>query len=203
VVSDPTNVLALECAKRLAKDPATAVRLCTLHQVVRAQALPPQPGFTRHFRMFALAEAGAALPDHAFEVQAIVRHVAVFWRVFDLSASLGCLFPQRRATLFFSPSKKALADRVRLALAASFPPLELVEETFDSAYYDGVRVLFGATSSMGAYIPIADTGLFDWMDKLTSNRRLRLIASGMGIQLIPLLFTTPSDGGRAPVLGSP
>ena len=42
VVSDPTNVLALLCAQRLAQAPAEDVRLCTVHQVLRAQPLPPQ-----------------------------------------------------------------------------------------------------------------------------------------------------------------
>src|SRR5262249_48596215 len=37
VVSDPTNVLALECASRLIKQPEQAVRLTTCHRCTRAQ----------------------------------------------------------------------------------------------------------------------------------------------------------------------
>src|SRR4029434_1523291 len=40
VVSDPTNVLALECARRLRRDRATIVRLATSHRCVRAPGLP-------------------------------------------------------------------------------------------------------------------------------------------------------------------
>jgi len=47
VVSDPTNVLALECARRLAGAPAADLRLCTVHQVLRAQRLPGRPGPAR------------------------------------------------------------------------------------------------------------------------------------------------------------
>jgi hypothetical protein len=57
VVSDPTNVLALDCARRLARDPRADLRLAKVHQVLRAQALPPKRGFARHLRMLALAEA--------------------------------------------------------------------------------------------------------------------------------------------------
>ena len=37
VVSDPTNVLALESGRRLLADPSAHVRLCTTHQVLRMQ----------------------------------------------------------------------------------------------------------------------------------------------------------------------
>jgi hypothetical protein len=49
VVSDPTNVLALECAKRLQAEPGAHVRLTTSHRCVRAQPFPKLPGFAAHF----------------------------------------------------------------------------------------------------------------------------------------------------------
>ena len=39
VVSDPTNVLALECAKRLREKPRRTIKLATCHRCVRAQPL--------------------------------------------------------------------------------------------------------------------------------------------------------------------
>src|SRR5689334_19537350 len=99
VVSDPTNVLALLAAQRLAKTPHGDVRLCTVHQVLRAQPLPPQPGFSRHFRLFTMVEAGRARADDGFEVDAIARHVATYDALFDVAATLGCSAPERRATM--------------------------------------------------------------------------------------------------------
>lgn len=40
----------------------------------------------------------------------------------------------------------------------------------------------------GEHVPIADVGLFDWIEQLTNHAKLRLVASGAGIQLLPLLF---------------
>src|ERR1043165_437879 len=54
VVSDPTNVLALESARRLREDPTRVVRFCTSHRCVRAQEVPKVPGFPRHFPRFRL-----------------------------------------------------------------------------------------------------------------------------------------------------
>jgi hypothetical protein len=40
----------------------------------------------------------------------------------------------------------------------------------------------------GQPVPLADGGVFDWLATLTSNRRAAYIASGMGAQIIALLF---------------
>ena len=193
VVSDPTNVLALECARRLADAPHETVRLATVHQVLRAQALPPKTGFSRHFRMFALAEAGPGRAEDGFEVEAIARHVALFGRVFDASSALGCSVPERRARIFHDERHAVAAERVRERLARDLPQVELASERFESSYYAGLRVLFGGTSTSGDHVPLADTGVFDWVARLTSNARQRFVASGLGIQLLPLLFRPPGS----------
>lgn len=185
VVSDPTNVLALECARRLAHDPSAHVRLCTVHEVVRAQRFGDKKGFSQHFRLFALAEAGAARADHGFEVDAMAAHAALHLRLFDLAEGSGYRLPDRRATLFAAPGRKAIADRLRARLAGV---IAIEDAELSSNYYDGVRLLIGAKSTHGEHVPLADVGLFDWMPKLTSNRKHRFVASGVGIQLFPILF---------------
>lgn len=188
VVSDPTNVLALECARRLRKRPTEDVRLCTVHQVVRAQPIPDRPGHSRHFRMFAMAEAGPGRAEDGFEVDAIVRHLSVFDRFFEAAGTLGLHFPKRRAIVLTTPDLDTLAERVARALASSLPQVTVVREPLTSSYYGGVRVQFGAHTRTGEFCPIGDLGVFDWMAQLTANRRQRFVASGLGIQLAPLLF---------------
>lgn len=68
------------------------------------------------------------------------------------------------------------------------PRIELRVERFESPYYAGLRVLFGGSDPEGNWVPLADTGAFDWVARLGSNARLRLVASGLGLQLLPLLF---------------
>jgi len=193
VISDPTNVLALECARRLGnmsgkERPSKRVRLCTVHQVLRTQPIQKASGFTRHFRLFALGEAGRGKAEDGFEVEAIARHVKVFDRLLDAGETLGCSFPKRRARVLVSLGQEVLGQRVREALEAVNISLEAPDEALENPYYDGIRVLFGAESRSGAFIPIGDTGRFDWMAQLTSNRKMRFVASGLGLQLMPLLF---------------
>lgn len=193
VVSDPTNVLALVCAQRLRQTPDLHVKLCTVHQTLRAQALPPRPGFSRHFRLFALAEAGRARADDGFEVEAVTRHVGVFDRLMDACAAIGATFPQRSLVVLSTPARAVLAERVRARLAASYPHVAVRAEAFAHPYYDGLRVMFGSHSQAGEHVPLGDTGVFDWMPRLTANHKHRFVASGLGIQLVPGLFR-PSPG---------
>jgi hypothetical protein len=188
VVSDPTNVLAIECARRLADAATSHVKLCTVHQVVRAQRFAAKPGFSQHFRLFALAEAGAARPDHGFEVDAIVSQVALYGRLFDAFEAIGYRLPNRKVTLFVAPDAGPIGDRVRARLREAMPALALEERPLESGYYDGFHLFFGAGSVVGAHVPLADVGRFDWVAKLRSNRRQRLVASGLGLQLVPMLF---------------
>jgi hypothetical protein len=188
VVSDPTNVLALECARRLADRPTATVRLCTVHQVLRAQPLPPGVGLSRHFRLFALAEAGPGQPEDGFEVEAIARQLQAFDRLFDALGELGCVFPGRRATVHAAGARATLAARLRAQLSRALPHVAVEERALESNYYQGLRVLFGASSASGQPLDIADIGVFDWVARLTANRRMRLVASGFGLQRAPLSF---------------
>ncbi len=189
VVSDPTNAMALISARRLKTDGRQPLRLCTVHQTLRAQPLPPAPGFSRHFRLFALTEAGDGLPDDGFEVEAIARMVGVFDRLFDAATSeLGCRFPNRRALVRTTPAREALGQRLLERLRAALPAVEVTRAPLEQAYYHGARVMFGADSRAGVHLPIGDVGVFDWLARLTANRRRRFVAGGFGLQLVPLQF---------------
>jgi hypothetical protein len=183
VVSDTTNVMALECARRLRADPAAHVRLATSQRVVRAQQVPKLPGYTQHFRLFTLASAARERKDHAFVVEALAEHIRTLLAVLDRLEAHGYAFPERVLHLRATPARAGLADRIAAAV-----PLAALREPLDHAYYHGLRYLIGVRGPDGSEIPLIDGGAFDWLAKLTSNRRLVFVASGMGAGLVPLLF---------------
>lgn len=62
----------------------------------------------------------------------------------------------------------------------------------DHPYYSGgLRYQIDARSTNGDELPLADGGAFDWVAKLTSNRKAVYVASGFGSQLAALLFQRP------------
>ena len=184
VVSDPTNVLALECARRLRGHWDTPVHLATCHRVLRAQPVPSLPAHSQHFSMFALATGGREAKDHAFTVDTLVLHIRTILRAIERLELHGYSFGARRVVILTTSERTAVGDRVAglLDLATARAPLE-------HAYYSGgLRYQIWVTAPDGAEVPLIDGGAFDWLTRLAANRRAVFIATGAGAQLIVLRF---------------
>jgi hypothetical protein len=187
VVADPTNVMALECARRVRRNPSATVRLATSHRCVRTQPLPPDPAFTANFRIFCLASAALERGDHAVVVSALVEHVTTILQAFDRLEQHGFAFPNRRVTVLAAEPRAALGDRIASGIAVA--PVERAR--LDHPYYSGgLRFQINAGATGGGGFPLADGGAFDWVATLTSNRKAVYVASGIGSQLVALLFRT-------------
>jgi hypothetical protein len=182
VVADPTNVLALECARRLRGGNTPVVRLATSHRCVRAQELPKGAGFAPHFRIFCLATAGRERQDHALLREAAAGQLAVHLRALDRLEARGYAFPGRRVVVLARPERAAAADR----LAATLQGTPVERGPLEHAYYDGLRFMIQIGAG-DAPLPLVDGGAFDWVAKLTSNRRLVFVASALGSQLAAVL----------------
>lgn len=184
VVSDPTNVLALESACRLRADPTQVVRLATCHRCVRAQEVPKLPGYAAHFRIFCLATAGHERKDQAFVTDALVDHINTHLRALDRLEHHGYAFPDRSVKILATPQREPLGRRVAEALRA----VPASTATLEHGYYDGLRFMISTTGSNGTSIPLIDGGAFDWLGQLAANDKLVYVASGMGSQLAAYLF---------------
>jgi hypothetical protein len=183
VVSDPTNVLALECARRLQEKVHEVVRLATVHRCVRAQPFPKQPGFTAHFRIFCLATGTLKGPDHDGVAAAMVEHIRAHQRGFERLEEFGYRFPDVLVTVLATERSASLADRICAALGG-----QIERGALQHPYYGGLRFMIRARAASGEHLPIADGGAFDWLARLTSNRKLSFVASGLGTQLIAHAF---------------
>ena len=191
VLSDPTNVLALESARRLRADPSLNIKLAASHRCVRAQSFAPGPGIAAHFRMFCLTSAGHEIKNHGFVVHSLIEHIQ-----FHLSAlaELG-----RRAdavhevilTLRSAPSHAHLASRI----GAAFPGIAMEREGLTNNYYGGLRFSIDVRTAAGERANLCDGGAFDWLGKLTANRKFAFVASALGSQRVAIVFglRPPSD----------
>ncbi|MDY6944919.1 MAG: hypothetical protein SXG53_04300 [Pseudomonadota bacterium] len=184
VVSDPTNVLALECAKRLRAAPHAVVKLTTSHRCVRAQAALDRPGFAAHFRIFCLASASHEQKDHAFVTAALTEHIRTHIAALDRLEQHGYSFPDRRLRLLATPQRLHLARRI----AAGIPEIPAAFEPLEHNYYDGLRFVLDVGTPDGNAIALIDGGAFDWLRQLTANNRMVLVASGLGSQLAATIF---------------
>jgi hypothetical protein len=187
VVSDPTNVLALECAERLRAAPNTAVHFATSQRVIRAQALPPdKPHFAAHFRIFCLASAGRESKEHGFTVAAFTRHIKTMQHALDRLEQHGYQFGARRVDILATPERASLGDRIADAVGGT---RKLLQHRY---YNGGLRYMLWVTAPDGEQVPLIDGGAFDWLAQLTSNRRLVYITTGAGAQLMAIMFRQTS-----------
>lgn len=156
VAADTTNALALEAAVRrqAARDD---VRLAAVQRVVRAQRFAGSGRFA-HFTLFAAVSAGRDRGSLAFERQHFAEHVAFLREACgDVEVRVTVLDPQFevvRGDLPADPSRR-------------------------TGYYQGLcfKVFRGG-------VEIGDGGFTDWTQRLTGNRKERLLISGVGVDRV-------------------
>jgi hypothetical protein len=85
-LGDSTIALALEAARRRGSN--GLVRLCASHRVIRLQPFDV-PGFSPHFRLFALVTGGRDTGNFRFEMEQLLEHSRVYLRLFGLLPSSG------------------------------------------------------------------------------------------------------------------
>jgi hypothetical protein len=193
VVSDTTNVLALECAIRL-RGKWQPVHLATCQRVLRAQPVPRLPGHSQHFNLFALASGGREEKDHAFTVDTLVLHIRTMLRALARLEQHGYSFGTPRVAILTTAERTGVGDRI-----AGLLDVRTDRKPLEHAYYSGgLRYQIWVTAPDGAELPLVDGGTFDWLTRLAANRRAVFVATGAGAQLIVSRFHTGrGEAGRA------
>ncbi|MEO8288698.1 MAG: hypothetical protein ABI670_19950 [Chloroflexota bacterium] len=198
VVSDATNVLALECTLRRRvqrRQPGAGVqqvRLCASHRFVRAQQYN-DPNMRAHFRMFTLCTAGRSGAGSDFEARTLAEQVDFYLRFLVASQEQGCHYSGLRVA--FTPlagdPEREILQHVITALAEQFPAALLEFDPNPATvpgYYQWVRFQIHARDSQGTEYMLGDGGFTDWTQQLLSDNRERLLSSGIAIERMLMLF---------------
>jgi len=188
VVSDSTNVLALECALRrrelLRANPKSEepVHLATSHRLLRAQHYE-NPNLVSHFSSFALCSAGRDQGNLRFELYALGLHIRFYLRA--LRAFLGVGIPLHVSMTDFNPKPRytLLEAQLLAPVRAEFEAVDRVMDelrTSGRGYYRDLCFHIHATAPSSRRLELVDGGVVDWTQHLLSNAKERLIISGIG-----------------------
>lgn len=193
VVSDSTNVLALECALRrrqkLRENPKSteAVHLAASHRLLRTQRFETNPHLVPHFSAFGLCSAGRDDGNLRFELASLATHIRFYLRALRAFAGAGVVL--RLAVTDFSTG-----DRQDFLASQLFPPIQTefpnVECGFDERresgrdYYADLCFHIIAVTSSGQPLEVVDGGVVDWTQKLLSSAKERCIISGIGSERV-------------------
>ena len=199
VVSDSTNVLALECAVRrraLLRTPGSQnelVRLCASHRLLRAQSYG-DPLALAHFRLFALCTAGRDLGSFQFELSALHEQLATCLRLLTGATAAGYRIARLRVALTdltAGRQEEALRSAVLDPLAAEFPTVQVgfdPDRPDGRTYYTGACFHLFAADAGGQEYQVGDGGFTTWTQLLLSNAKERLLISGLGTERLCGIF---------------
>jgi hypothetical protein len=182
VVSDSTNVLALECAlRRRAPDSRRTgdTRLAAAHRLLR-------PREANHFALIGLCTAGRDRGALAMQVDALREHLE--WHLQVISREVPSLDLEVRITDLSGGRHRAVLDEQLLEpLDAAWPVLRVGFDDNRQAgrsYYTDVCFAIDAVPSDGSRSNLSDGGLVDWTAQLLADAKERLLISGLGSERV-------------------
>jgi hypothetical protein len=192
VVSDSTNVLALECASQrkdlLRADPKSTigVHLAASHRLLRAQKYH-NPKLSAHFSIFTLCSAGRDPGNLAFELSALALQIRFYLSA--LRAYLGDQIPLQLSITDFSSkaSRELIDDRLLAPLQLAYTGLTCTwddKRATGRGYYPGLCFHLHALTPAGESLELADGGALDWTQKLLGSAKERLVASGIASERV-------------------
>lgn len=179
VVADATNLLALEAVSRRKKAnfDTDTLRLCTVHRHVRTPYVPPP--WLPHFKIFCMVTAGKDTGTLRFEKQHLLEHIRFITDYLKSFAAVESVRVVLKSTRKENPAFAPLRDTVISEITDV--PFEIQE--VEQPYYQIIQFKTFVTIRQKEY-DIADGGLVDWAQKLSNNRKQRLLTSGIGIELL-------------------
>ncbi len=185
VVADATNVLALESTLRRSAQgfPAEPLHFGTVHRHVRTQEIPNVPGFSAHFTILGLTSAGRDTGSFGFEKESLRRHIAFYKNRFEKSGTpakirLKALDPEDEENHLFQ-SVVSWLQKTEPEWQVEVVPSSQKEQS----YYQRLQFKIVVPAPDGRDLEIADGGFTDWTQRLSGNRKERLLISGMGLEL--------------------
>jgi hypothetical protein len=196
VVSDATNVLALEAAHRRQRSGTDAVHLACCHRLLRGQPFDA-PGVFQHFRLFSLVSSARDRGSGRTEAGLLAAHLT-FW-----ASALSDLLPDRSATISytvfdFPPLKERLDDTVLPALARLPARVSIQEDPARQrarGYYErgALRIDIAAApdeQEQGQH-EVGDGGFTDWTARLLNDAKERCLISCLSTERMTALAARP------------
>ena len=203
VMSDSTNVLALECALqrrqllRATPKSKVPVHLAASHRLLRTQKFKEAPNVVTHFSAFALCSAGQDQGNFQFELATLRLHIAFYVRA--LRAFLGSGIPLRLALTDFAPDERRslLTPHFLSSIREEFVGVECVVDNQRSGgrdYYTDLCFHLYRSSGSGELVELVDGGSVNWTQRLLNNAKERCVISGIGSERVCMEY----DSRHAP-----
>ncbi|MCL2517461.1 MAG: hypothetical protein FWF15_02745 [Oscillospiraceae bacterium] len=168
ILSDPTNMLAIIIAEQI-RNLKLPVHYCTTARVLRAQPFPKRKGYSSHFGLFCIVSCGTC------EKELFMKQLIYYKKLF-VNKQLSIVLRKR------SGYPDNFFENMTELVKNEFPdvPVSFDLEHEDNNYYKGINFNIHMEKD-GNKIEIVDGGFVDWIQKMTGNKKLRCLISGVGL----------------------
>ncbi len=185
---DPTNMLAVIIADRLMKGRIAKTKTdhyCTTARVVRAQAFSGKDFFA-HFGIFSMVSYGMDSGSYSCEKELFVKQLAYYKRL--LSEKYGARLSVTLRKRGGYTDNDGFFERMTQLVQGELPevPLSFDLEHEYNNYYKGINFKLYVEKD-NEKIEIGDGGFVDWIAKMVSNKKMRCLISGIGIDRMLLI----------------
>jgi hypothetical protein len=196
VVSDSTNVLALECSLRrrelLRIHPKSSdpVHLAASHRLLRAQRYE-RPELVAHFSSFVLCSAGRDQGNLQFELSALGLHIRFYLRALQAFLDPGVPLHLSVTDLHANTRMELIETHLLSAIRSEFEKVDCVYDesrTSGRGYYLDLCFHIHATAASDRRLELVDGGSVNWTQEFLSNAKERLIISGIGSDRLCMEF---------------
>jgi len=186
VVADATNVLAMECSKIRKKTNFNNDKLqfCTIHKHIRAQHFGNKPGHTAHFKIFCAVTAGKDSGSFEFEKNSLFSHLDFYKKYLKEQLHINNMILRLKAL-------NSNEDNRLFATVSDFIESNIKDFTYQKISAEQSAQQYYKRLQFKIYISvnnrefeIGDGGFVDWTQKLTGNKKERLLISGIGIEYL-------------------
>ena len=176
VLSDPTNMLALEAALERRVDTTTTVRLAAKHRVLRAQRFEGPRSFA-HFSLLGMVSAGRDQGDRGFEVAELIRHIQ------SLVAAVIAIDAVAEVVVQVSDHSGRFDEAQVVVDALDVEATVDPDRTHGRGYYEHLCFKIGVRRD-DEIVEVGDGGSTSWTQHLFADRKERLVISGSGLDRI-------------------
>jgi hypothetical protein len=204
-VSDPTNLLALECAARRRASIRTGdrrarpVKLCASQRAVRGQRYEDAE-LSSHFRLLGLVTAGRAEASYRMELESLTEQLGFHVHLLIEAEAIGIRIEGIEISitdLTVGGWTSNLASGVVEPLSGRFPEIRIrfdPERESGRGYYERACFKLHAHDTAGNRVEVLDGGFTDWTQSLLGDRKERLLISGLGTERVCTRFRTGRPG---------
>jgi len=189
VVSDITNVMALEISKRIKENSSIdKIDLAASHRLTRGQGFDNRE-YTAHFKVIGMVSSWKDKGKFKGEEDALIKHITTYVKMFkdvyqipikELELNLNVL--SNIDNIDFNK----FVERVSNCIEGLSVNVVLIENS--NNYYSNIK--FGIKLKSMDY-PIIDGGFVNWVSTFTQNKKRRLLISGIGTELMYKMHFKP------------